>query len=172
MTHPNSDSDHKLTYTNENRQRRLTQFISFFVGGFLIILGLCGILFPGFAGLHMSSAYSIIISTSGTILFYYSYKKNSLNAFRSCFGFSLFFSLHALAGFIFGKPGVPSLGYGAADKRLLVLVPGLQELGSVDHILNAILGFALMGGAIDWWIKYSSEKNNTKSKVRAPSKAV
>ena len=162
MTQTNRFPEHK-TSAKENRQKRLTHFISFFVGAFLFILGLCGILFSGFAGLHMSSLYSIIISTSGVVIFYYSYTNNRLNAFRACLGFSLFYSLHALAGFVLGKPGVPSLGNSSADAKLLVLVPGFQELGSVDHILNAILGFALMGGAIDWWIKYSTERKQVKT---------
>lgn len=154
--------DEMLSSMSENKQRRLTHFISFFVGAFLFILGLCGILFSGFAGLHMSSLYSIIISISGIIIFYYSYTNNPLNAFRACLGFALFFGLHALAGFTLGKPGVPSLGDSSADAKLLVLVPGFQELGSVDHVLNAILGFALMGGAIDWWVRYSSQKKYNK----------
>lgn len=142
----------------ETRQRRLTHFISFFVGLFNVILGLCGILSPGFAGLHMSALYGIIIAVSGIIIFYFSYVDDSRNAFRACLGFAIFFVGHAIAGFVFGEPGVPSLGHSSADAKLLVLVPGFQELGSVDHILNAILGFLLTGGAIDWWIKYSSDK--------------
>lgn len=163
MTQNIRSFDEELTSMSENRQRRLTHFISFFVGAFLFILGLCGILFSGFAGLHMSSLYSIIISISGIIIFYYSYKDNSLNAFRACFGFAVFFGLHALAGFTLGRPGLPSLGDGSADLKLLVLVPGYQELGSVDHLLNSILGFALMGGAIDWWVNYSSQKKLDKT---------
>lgn len=162
MAQSTNSPDEKLSSMTENSQRRLTHFISFFVGAFLFILGLCGILFSGFAGLHMSSLYSIIIALSGITIFFYSYKNNSLNAFRACLGFAIFFGLHALAGFTLGKPGLPSLGDGSADAKLLVLVPGFQELGSVDHILNAILGFALMGGAIDWWVRYSSQKKYNK----------
>lgn len=153
----------KVITSGENRQKRLTHFISFIVGFFLFILGLCGILFSGFAGLHMSVLYSIIISISGIVIFYFSYVNNPLNAFRVCLGFSLFFSLHALAGFVLGSQGIPSLGHSSTDPRLLVLVPGVQELGSVDHILNAILGFALMGGSIDWWIKYLEYKKQKSS---------
>ncbi len=165
MRHSKNDKGEKNMAKNNTAddkiQRRLTHFISFFVGAFLFILGLCGILFSGFAGLHMSSLYSIIISISGLIIFYNSYIDNSLNAFRSCLGFAVFFSLHALAGYILGKPGTPSIGNMSVDDKLLVLVPGLQELGRVDHFLNSILGFALFGGAIDWWVKYSEDKNKT-----------
>ena len=149
--------------TIQNRQRRLTHFISFFVGVFLFILGLCGILFSGFAGLHMSALYSIIISASGITIFYFSYMNNSLNAFRTCLGFAIFFSLHALAGFILGEPGSSSIGSSGTDPKLLVLVPGFQELGSVDHILNSILGFALLGGSIDWWVKHAEERKDLTS---------
>jgi hypothetical protein len=139
-------------------QKRLTHFISFSVAIFLMILGLCGILSPGFAGLHMSSLYSIIISLSGVVIFFFSYKNDAKNAFRACLFFGLFFALHSVAGFILGKEGVPSLGHSSQDQKLLVLIPGVQELGYVDHILNGFLGFALLGGAIDWWVRYSAEK--------------
>ena len=151
--------------TKEKRMRRLTHFISFGVGIFLFILGLCGILSSGFAGLHMSSLYSTIICVSGIIIFYYSYINNSLNAFRACFFFGFFFGCHALAGYTLGSPGLPSLGNIAQDDKLLVLVPGLQELGTVDHFLNSILSFALFGGAIDWWIRYSTDKKNPNKEV-------
>ena len=68
-----------------------TQIISMFVGVILFIIGLSGILFPAFAGFHLSAVYSTIIAASGVILFYNGYKNNSRDAFITCLFFTLFF---------------------------------------------------------------------------------
>ena len=128
-----------------------TQIISLIVGGLLFVLGLAGILFSGFAGLHLSPIYSSIIAFAGGLLFYTGYKNESRDAFLCCLGFSLFFGLHAVAGWVLGEPGTPQIGYDRPDTYWLVIIPRIHELGRTDHILNTILAFVLMGGAIDWW---------------------
>ena len=140
------------------KPKNSTQIISMFVGGLLFILGLCGLLFSSFAGLHMSIFHSIVIAVSGIILLFQGYKNNSRHAFKTCLGFSIFFGLHALAGFLLGEPGVPQVGYAKPDDSLLRIIPNFQELGTTDHILNAVIAAVLMGGAIDWWRRKSKRE--------------
>lgn len=149
----------------EGQPKHSTQIISLFVGGLLFILGLSGILFSGFAGFHLSPIYSTIIAASGVTLFYNGYKNNARDAFMACLGFSIFFGLHALAGWIFGEPGVPRVGNVHVDSKWLVIIPHVHELGKTDHILNTILSLVLMGGAIDWWARHT-ERGNWKSMAR------
>jgi len=141
----------------EGEPKNFTQMISMFVGGLLIIIGLSGILFTGFAGMHLSVLYSSIIVTSGVLLFYNGYKNNTRDSFISCLTFTIFFGLHALAGWALGEPGTPSVGFDKPDPKLLVIIPGVHELGRVDHVLNTVLTFVLMGGAIDWFRRNSQK---------------
>lgn len=146
-------------------QKHSTQIISMIVGALLTILGLAGILFEGFAGLHLSGPYSTIIAASGVLLLYNGYRNNSRDAFICCLGFSIFYGLHALAGWIFGSPGVPRVGYDKLDPKWITIIPHVHELGKHDHVLNTILCLVLMGGAIDWW-RRNTEKGKRSQMVR------
>lgn len=133
------------------RPKNSTQIISMYVGGALTILGLSGILFPAFAGLHLGPAYSFSIAASGVLLLYTGYKNNSRDAFLTTFGFAIFYGLHAFAGWVFGSEGIPQVGYDRPDPALLKIIPGFHEVGRNDHILNTVLFLILAGGAFDWW---------------------
>lgn len=131
--------------------RNFTQVISLMVGAALFILGACGLLFPGFAGLHLGILHSLILAVAGGTLFYNGgWKDNSFYAFLCCFFFGAFFGLLGLIGFIFGKPGTPSIGHTSPDPNLFILIKGIAEYGRLDHIMNAIVGIILFGGALDW----------------------
>lgn len=141
--------------------RHSTQVISLIVGAILFVLGLSGILFEGFAGLHLSAPYSSIIAFSGAMLFYTGFKNKGREAFLSCLIFSIFYGLHAMAGWIFGEPGTPRVGFDRPDTAWLTIIPNVHELGRNDHILNTILSFILFGGAVDWF-RRNSEKGHRK----------
>lgn len=133
------------------KPRNFTQVISLIVGAALFVLGACGLLYPGFAGLHLGVFHSLIIAFAGGTLFYNGgWKDNSFYAFVCCLTFGVFFGLLGLLGFIFGKPGVPSIGFTEPDPNLFVLIKGIAEYGRLDHIMNAIVGIVLFGGALDW----------------------
>lgn len=151
----------KLHAPGEGHPKNFTQTISLIVGSLLFIVGLSGMLFSGFAGLHLNIVYSMIIAASGVILFYSGYKNNSRDAFLSCFIFSLFYGLHAIAGWTLGKPGVPEVGFDSPDPYWISIIPNFHELGRNDHILNTILALVLMGGAIDWWRRHSQKGRRT-----------
>lgn len=145
----------------EGQEKHSTQIISLFVGGILFIIGLSGILFSGFAGLHLSAPYSTIIALSGVLLFYTGYKNNSRDAFICCLAFTIFFGLHAFAGWVFGQPGVPQVGFDKPDPKWLRIIPNVHELGRNDHILNTVLSLVLLGGTIDWF-RRNTEKGRRK----------
>lgn len=146
-------------------ERHSTQVISLFVGALLFILGLSGILSEEFAGFHLSALYSSIIAFSGGMLFYTGYKNKGREAFLSCLIFSLFYGLHAVAGWLYGEPGIPRVGFANPDPAWLIIIPKIHELGKNDHILNSILSVVLMGGAIDWF-RRNSEKGHRRDVFR------
>jgi hypothetical protein len=143
------------------KKKGRTQVISIFVGVALFILGLSGILFPAFAGLHFSAVSSSIIAVAGGVLIYNGgFKDHSLNAFYCCLGFGLYFGILALLGFMLGDPGMPNIGYLRMDKSLFIIVPNVLELGRLDQILYGVLSIILLGGAVDWW-RQNSLRNHT-----------
>ncbi len=134
------------------KKKSRTQTISIIVGVALFILGLSGILFPAFAGLHFSAVSSSIIAVAGGVLIYNGgFKDHSLNAFYCCLSFGLYFGILALLGLILGEPGMPNIGYLRMDKSLFTIIPNVLELGRLDQILYGILSVVLLGGAVDWW---------------------
>lgn len=140
-------------------EKHSTQIISMIVGVLLCIIGMAGLLFTGFAGLHLGPIYSLLIAISGALLLYNGYNNNSRDAFICCLVFSIFYGLHALGGWIFGDTGVPGIGHDKVDPLLIRIIPGLHELGKSDHILNTILSIVLMGGAFDWWRRHTEQRS-------------
>lgn len=136
-----------------------TQIISMFVGGLLTVLGLSGLLYPAFAGLHLGVPYSFFVTVSGVMLLYNGYKNNSRDAFLTTLFFSLFYGLHALAGWVLGDPGIPQVGFDRPDPLLVRIIPGFHEIGRTDHILNTVLGLVLAGGAFDWWRRHTDQRS-------------
>jgi hypothetical protein len=140
-------------------EKHSTQIISLIIGFLLFVMGLSGLLWSGFAGLHLGVPYSTLISVSGALLFYNGYNNNSRDAYICCVAFSLFYGLHALAGWIFGDTGIPHLGHDAVDPLLIRIIPGIHELGKHDHILNTVLAIVLAGGAFDWRRRNKEQKS-------------
>lgn len=146
--------------------KSFTQVISIIVGFVLFIIGLCGILFPAFAGLHLSIIHSVLIASAGVILFYYGgWLDDSFYAYYVCLGFGIFFGLLSAIGFTFGQPGMPTVGYLRMDSFLLRIIPGVQELGRTDHILNGVISLILLGGAIDWSRRHF-QRNTVRDDIR------
>ncbi len=156
--------DNEITQLPDD-EKHSTQIISMVVGVLLFVIGLAGILFSGFAGLHLSAPYSTIVAGSGVLLFYSGYNNNSRDAFICCLGFTLFFGLHALAGWVLGEPGTPNVGFDRPDPKWLQIIPNFHELGRNDHILNTILSVVLFGGTVDWWRRHT-HKGNRKEVLR------
>ncbi|MCM2349060.1 MAG: hypothetical protein NDI69_03505 [Bacteriovoracaceae bacterium] len=151
------DQEIKLHSPGTGNPKNSTQMISMFVGGLLTVLGLSGILYPAFAGLHLGPGFSFAIAASGVLLLYTGYKNNSRDAFLTTLGFSIFYGLHAIIGWVFGSPGLPQIGFDRPDPLLVQIIPGFHEIGRTDHILNTILSVVLAGGAFDWWRRHTDQ---------------
>lgn len=132
------------------KPRTTTQTISIGVGFLLFVIGLAGMLSSSFAGLHFSILHALIIAVTGGFLIYTGYKDDSRVGFLACAGFGLFFGAYSMVGFLLGEPGVPTVGYRQLDPYLLQVIPGFQELGRNDHVLNGVIALVLLGGALDW----------------------
>jgi len=147
-THASPVAPHEVSHSEPPRaefKRNTTQTISLIVGFLLFVLGLSGLLTPSFMGLHLSVLHSLIITAAGLSLFYNGYRANQRASYHTCLGFV------SAAGFLFGRPGQPQVGFERPDERLLRIIPGFQELATLDHIVHAVIAVVLLGGAYDWW---------------------
>lgn len=143
-------------HSSLRKKKNYLQTLSIALGCFMIILGLSGILNPAFMGMHLSAMHSLVL-TGGGILSIWAAIKSFRTAYLVNVGLSIFFALHAIAGFLLGEPGTPNVGYNAPDDLLLKIAPGFLELGMVDHIVHALLAIFFFTGAI-WWKRHHLEK--------------
>jgi hypothetical protein len=151
---PVSNTPFTRTTTHPPRKefkRDTTQTISLIVGFVLFALGLSGLMTPSFMGLHLSVLHSLIITAAGFSLFWNGYRVNPRASFNTCLGFGLFFGFLSVTGFVFGRYGHPQVGFERADERLLKIIPGFQELATLDHTVHAVIAVVLLAGAYDWW---------------------
>jgi hypothetical protein len=119
------------------------------VGAVLLLVGLAGFAAPLLLGLHLSLAHNVIHLVSGAIALYLGTKGTESAARSFCWIFGIVYALLGVAGFVAGEPGTPSVPDGSpADDRLLALVPGTLELGTIDHGIHVLIGILFIVGAL------------------------
>jgi hypothetical protein len=113
--------------------------------GFLLV-GVLGFVAPSVLGMHLSAAHNVVHLVTGAVSLWLGLKGSPSAAKTFCVAFGAVYVLLGVAGFVAGAdaaPGVP----GPHDARLLKLIPGTLEFGTVDHIVHILLGaIYLIGG--------------------------
>jgi hypothetical protein len=113
--------------------------------GFLLV-GIVGFVAPSILGMHLSVAHNIVHLVSGAAALWLGLKGTPSAARTFCIVFGAVYLLLGVAGFVAGAdaaPGVP----GPHDAKLLKLIPGTLEFGTMDHIVHILLGaIFLIGG--------------------------
>lgn len=115
--------------------------------GFLLV-GVAGLAVPNMLGLHLSLAHSVVHLVTGAVSLWLGLK-GSLSAARMfCIVFGAVYMLLGIAGFAAGASGDPSPGVpGPSDERMMKVLPGMLEMGTMDHIVHVLLGaIFLIGG--------------------------
>ena len=115
------------------------------LGVVLLAVGLLGFVMPALLGAHLSPAHSVIHLATGAIATYLGLKGtgSAVRMFSLIFG--AVYLLLGIAGFVAGGAGMPSAGMpGPEDLRLLKVIPGVLELGTVDHVIHIVLGAAFL----------------------------
>lgn len=115
--------------------------------GFLL-LGAAGFVVPDLLGMHLSMAHMIIHLVTGAASLYFGLKGTLAGARLFCISFGAVYALLGVAGFLAGGSGSPTAGVpGPEDPRLLRVLPGTLELGTMDHSVHILLGLIyLIGG--------------------------
>ena len=111
--------------------------IATILGIVFLLVGVAGFAMPGLLGAHLSPAHNIIHLVSGAISLWLGLKGTVQAAKTFCIVFGAVYLLLGVAGFVAGQ----------GEMRMLNLIPGQLELGTVDHIIHVLLGgLYLVGG--------------------------
>ncbi|HEY0160754.1 MAG TPA: DUF4383 domain-containing protein [Thermoanaerobaculia bacterium] len=113
--------------------------------GFLLV-GVLGFVAPSVLGMHLSGAHNVVHLVTGAVSLYLGLKGSPSAAKTFCVAFGAVYLLLGVAGFVAGSDGAPGVP-GPHDTRLLKLIPGTLEFGTMDHIVHILLGaIYLIGG--------------------------
>ncbi len=126
----------------------MAKTIATLLGVGFILVGIIGFVAPAFLGTHLSLAHNIVHLVSGAISLYLGLKGTLAQARLFCIVFGAVYGLLGVAGFLAGGSGSPSGSVpGPSDDRLFRVLPGMLELGTVDHVIHILLGLLfLIGG--------------------------
>jgi preprotein translocase subunit Sss1 len=128
----------------------MAKTIATILGAGFILVGIIGFIAPNFLGMHLSVAHHLVHIVTGAAALYFGLA-GSLNGARLFdIAFGAVYALLGIVGFLVGTTGSPTLpgmaGMGT-DSNLFRLIPGVLELGTMDHIVHIILGaIFLIGG--------------------------
>jgi Domain of unknown function (DUF4383) len=115
--------------------------IATILGIVFILVGLAGFAAPGLLGTHLSIAHNIVHLVSGAVSLYFGTKGTLAQARLFCLIFGAVYGLLGVVGFIAGHADSPSPGVpGPHDSRLLKVIPGVLEFGTMDHVIHIALG--------------------------------
>ncbi|MCI0487218.1 MAG: DUF4383 domain-containing protein [Blastocatellia bacterium] len=120
------------------------------LGVVFIAVGGVGFVAPGLMGSHLSLSHNIVHLLSGAVALYFGLKGSLSGARMFSLAFGAVYGLLGAAGFLLGSSGTPSAGmplHETVDANLFTVIPGILELGMMDHIIHIALGviFLLAG---------------------------
>jgi hypothetical protein len=127
----------------------MAKTIATIMGIAFILVGLVGFVSDNFLGTHLSVTHNIIHLASGAVSLYLGLR-GSLSAARMfCLAFGAVYLLLGVAGFLFGgtELSLPAHLHDGDNSRMLRVIPGLFEVGRMDHIVHILIGLVyLIGG--------------------------
>ena len=119
------------------------------LGAAFLLVGIVGFIAPGLLGMHLSAAHSVVHLLTGAVALYLGLKGSASAAKTFCVVFGAVYLLLGVAGFVAGSSSDPtSTVPGPPDARLLKVIPGLLELGTMDHAVHILLGAIFLVGGL------------------------
>ncbi len=117
----------------------MAKTIATILGIVFILVGLVGFAAPTLMGAHFSTAHNVIHLVSGAAALYFGLAGSLSAAKMFCIIFGAVYLLLGVVGFLIGT---------GAD-RMLALMPGTLEFGTMDHIIHVLMGgIFLIGGLV------------------------
>jgi hypothetical protein len=115
-----------------------------------LLVGVAGFAAPGLMGTHLTVAHDVIHLVSGAASLYMGLRGTLAGARLFCIVFGAVYGLLGVAGFLVGREGATSHGVPgpSPDPNLLTVIPGLLELGRMDHVVHILLGLVFLVGGL------------------------
>lgn len=104
------------------------------LGAVFLLIGVLGFILPHALGAHLSTYHNVIHLVSGAVSLWLGLKGTAAAARNFCISFGAVYLLLGLVGFFRGE---------GAD-RILAVIPGQLELGTVDHVIHVLFGTAYL----------------------------
>ncbi|MHB0971824.1 MAG: hypothetical protein ACYC7A_01885 [Thermoanaerobaculia bacterium] len=107
-----------------------------------ILVGIAGFFIPALLGMHLSTAHSVVQLVTGAISVFFGTVTSPKPARIFCIVLGLVYALFlGVGGFGIGESDSPSAHIpGPPDSYLWQVVPGVLELGTVDHVVHIAIG--------------------------------
>lgn len=121
------------------------------LGIVFLIVGIAGFVMPGLLGAHLSLAHNLIHIISGALALYFGVSGTLSGARTFCLVFGIVYLLLGVAGFVAGKPdspSIPGMENMGTDDHMLKVIPGTLELGTADHGIHVLLGIVFLIGGL------------------------
>lgn len=111
------------------------------IGIVFILVGIAGFVQHDLLGAHLSMAHNIVHLVSGAIALYFGTKGTPAQAKAFALVFGIVYLGLGVAGYFLGKPDEVTIeGMGGRDDRLLKIIEGTLEFGTMDHIIHIAIG--------------------------------
>ena len=124
------------------------QTVNMAMGCLMNLIGLAGLLYSEFMGMHLSPIHCLVLCSTGCLAIWMSTHSNYKQLFWLSMILGGFYAINAGVGFFLGSLGDPGVGYRAPDALLIKIAPGFIELGLVDHCVHAFLSLFFFTGAL------------------------
>lgn len=133
--------------------RTAPQKVCIGLGIAFILIGLVGVMMPGFMGMHLSLVHNLIHIGSGALSLWAGYSDSTNKAVTFCITFGAIYGLLGIAGFVIGEPGYPGVGHMEADQNLFRVIPNVLEFGTLDHIVHILIAAVFLVAGLSYRTK-------------------
>lgn len=127
----------------------MARTVAIIMGVAFILLGLIGFVSDNFMGTHLTLMHNLIHLVSGAAALFIGLKGSIKAAKLFGFGFGAFYLLLGVVGYWLGglhrTTTLPaSEQAGGLNENMFRMIPGVLELGSMDHLLHVAIGLAFI----------------------------
>jgi hypothetical protein len=131
----------------------MARTVAIILGAVFILLGLAGFLSNNLLGAHLTTAHNIIHLVSGAVALYIGLRGSMQAAKLFCYAFGAVYLLLGVVGYWMGgmhqTTNLPASAQDAGvNENMFRLIPGVLELGTVDHLLHVLIGLVFIISAV------------------------
>ena len=131
----------------------MARMVAIIMGAAFILIGLIGFISDNFLGTHLTTAHNIIHLVSGAASLYIGLKGSIQAAKLFGYGFGALYLLLGAVGYWMGGMQQTTLlphsaQEGGVNENMFRMIPGVLELGTMDHLLHVVIGLVFIIAAV------------------------